>query len=294
MLTFYQAIQGWHNTPLDYFFILLSFLGSVPVYILLLMVLYWNVDKRFGFRLTVLMLFSLAFNSFLKDTFRFARPIGQPGIRSIYLSSAGGYSFPSGHSQGAATFYPYLWRRRPSRALKYTGVAAILLIGFSRLYLGVHWPQDVLAAYLTGFILVWAFQQIDQRLFKLAWPLAAKLSLSILLPLIFLVIYHAKEGWQLVGFAIGFTFGHFLEDRFLDYRERTGRWISAMKTLLGLIILGIWALPWLPIMKVYEGIYLPVLAVGGLWASFGAPYLFRRLGWERPQEAHTDTAQETS
>ncbi len=281
MAAFYHAIQGFHNQLFDYFFIFISFCGSAPVYILLLMALFWNVDKRFGFRLTLLLLISMSINDLLKNWFRTPRPIGQAGIRSIYLSSAGGYSFPSGHSQGAATFYPYLWRRWPSPILKAAGTTAILLIGFSRLYLGVHWPGDVLGGYLFGLMIVSAFQHLDERLFKLTWPFPVKLALAVLIPLLFLAVYHSQEGWQLVGFTAGFSCGYFLEDHILDYRERTGWRTSVRKTLLGFAVLGLWALPWLPLAKFHSWLYLPILAVGGLWASFGAPYVFRRLGWEQ-------------
>lgn len=281
MAAFYHAIQSIHNPIIDHFFILISFLGSEPSYILLLTLIFWNVDKRFGFRLTVLFLFSMGLNGFIKDAFHHPRPIGQPGIRSLYLSSATGYSFPSGHSQGAATFYPYTWRRWPGLVWKTAGLFMILFIGFSRLYLGVHWPGDVIGGYLIGYTIVWGFQSLDERLFKIPFSLSFKLFLAVFLPLIFLFIYHSKEGWQMVGFTIGFTFGYFLEDRFLDYRERTPLWTSLLKTLLGLSVLGLWVLLWHPWTKNYPWLYLPILTAGGLWTSFAAPWLFRRLGWEK-------------
>ena len=283
MLAFYQAIQSIHNPSIDAFFILLSFIGSEPTYIVLITVLFWNVDKRFGFRLAVLFLTSMAFNSFLKDMFHTQRPIGQPGVRSIFLSSATGNSFPSGHSQGVATFYPYVWQRwRRQKVWLGIGIFMILGIGFSRLYLGVHWPGDVLGGYLIGALIVLGFQRLDQTLLKLPISLSAKLLLSTTLPLLFLLVYHTREGWQMVGFVIGFTSGYFLEDSFLDYRERTRFVQSVYKTLVGLTILGLWVWLWHPLTQHYLWVYLPVLALGGLWTSFGAPYTFRRFGWEVP------------
>ena len=67
-----------------------------------------------------------------------------------------GFSFPSGHAVASATFYPLMAllvaRRRPSwRASAWLmGVAFALYIGFGRLYLGVHWPSDVLAGWTLG------------------------------------------------------------------------------------------------------------------------------------------------
>ncbi|WP_068964804.1 phosphatase PAP2 family protein [Desulfosporosinus sp. BG] len=283
MLAFYQVIQSIHNSFLDVFFILLSFLGSEPTYILLLAVIFWNVDKHFGFRLAVLFLTSMTFNGLLKTIFHTQRPIGQPGVRSIYLSSATGNSFPSGHSQGAATFYPYVWQRwRRQKVWRGIGIFMILGIGFSRLYLGVHWPGDILGGYLFGALIVFGFERLDKVLFKLSISLFSKLLLSTGFPLLFLLVYHTREGCQMIGFVIGFTNGYFLEDTFLDYQERTRFAPSLLKTFVGLTLLGLWVWLWHSLTERYFWIYLPVLIIGGLWTSFGAPYLFRRCGWEGP------------
>lgn len=291
MLAIYQTIQSIHNPSTDTFFILLSFFGSAPTYILIIAVLYWNVDKRFGFRLAVVFLTSMAFNGLLKDLFHTPRPIGQLDIRSIYLSSAPGNSFPSGHSQGAATFYLYIWHHwRRQKLWLVIGTFMILGIGFSRLYLGVHWPGDILGGYFLGALMVFSFQRIDKALFKLPISLSSKLLLSVTLPLLFLLVYHTTAGWQMVGFVIGFTSGYFLEDAFLDYRERTQFVPCLLKTIVGLTLLGLWL--WLcnPLTQHYTSVYLPVLIIGGLWTSFGAPYIFRRFGWEGPLEEERPTA----
>ena len=291
MQEFYQAIQGWHNPFWDGFFIMLSFLGSEPAYIFLFAALFWNIDKRFGFRLAVLFLFSMAMNSWLKDVFHFTRPIGQKGIRSLYLSSATGYSFPSGHSQAAATLYPYLLAHWKALKWKILGMFMLLGIGFSRLYLGVHWPGDVLGGYALGGILVLGFIQIDRRLFKIPFSLPLKLGLSLALPLLALLVYHTRLGFEMGGFVIGFTSGYFLEDSYLDYREQTKFFPSLFKTLLGLVALLVWVVPWRPLTHQYIALNLPVYILAGLWTSFGAPLVFRRFGWEKkePHDASTHT-----
>ncbi|MFZ3372848.1 MAG: phosphatase PAP2 family protein [Desulfitobacteriaceae bacterium] len=238
------------------------------------------MNKRFGIRLATLFLCSMGLNSILKNFFLIPRPIGQPGIRSINPSSVGGYSFPSGHSQGAATFYPYLWQLRPKLVWKICGILLILSIGFSRLYLGVHWPADVLGGYVLGWGSVLIFKVLDKQLFKIPISLPAKLALAIILPLLFLPIYHSKEGLLMIGFILGLTAGYFLEDHFLDYRERTTLFISLFKTLLGLGVLGLWFLCWYGLTSAFSWLYLPVSVVGGVWTALGAPYIFRLLGWE--------------
>jgi len=295
MLAFYQAIQSIHNPNIDVFFILLSFLGSEPTYIVSIAVFFWNVDKRFGFRLAVLFLTSMALNGLLKDVFHTQRPIGQAGVRSLYLSSATGNSFPSGHSQGATTFYPYVWRRwRQQKVWLGIGLFMIIGIGFSRLYLGMHWPGDILGGYLLGSLMVLMFERLDKALFKIPISLPSKLLLSITLSLLLLLVYHTREGWQIVGFVSGFTSGYFLEDTFLDYQERTRLAPSIYKTLVGLTLLGLWVWLWRLLTQHYAWVNLPVLMLGGLWTSFGAPYIFRRFGWEGPLRSEKPTTIRTT
>ena len=72
------------------------------------------------------------------------------------LLEEGGWSFPSGHALASATFFPVLaWtlsRRFPAGAPAFWGLgfALPLVIGLGRLYLGVHWPTDVLAGWAMG------------------------------------------------------------------------------------------------------------------------------------------------
>jgi membrane-associated phospholipid phosphatase len=84
------------------------------------------------------------------------------------------YSFPSGHALGSMVLYGFsaylLARRFPQRNRLIYGLAVLLIggIGLSRLYLGVHWPTDVLAGYGIGFL--WISGCIALLRFKLSTP----------------------------------------------------------------------------------------------------------------------------
>ena len=110
-----------------------------------------------GWRLSAIMLAvstagGIFLTTVLKVLFRRARP---EIIDSGY--TAGFYSFPSGHDTVAVGFYgalalilAYHLRGPARRAVLLLGAAVVLLIGFSRLYLGVHYPTDVLVGYLAA------------------------------------------------------------------------------------------------------------------------------------------------
>ncbi|NLB87665.1 MAG: phosphatase PAP2 family protein [Syntrophomonadaceae bacterium] len=103
--------------------------------------------------------------SLLKDFFGRPRPSGE------HLTIATGMSFPSGHAMLSMAFYgfvAYLLAQRvnsPQRRKLIWAVAVIFifLIGFSRLYLNVHYPTDVIAGFLLGALFLFAFIKLYQR-----------------------------------------------------------------------------------------------------------------------------------
>lgn len=135
-------------------------LGGASVLVLVALissVFLWVTHRRYSVLLLwVAMVGGTILNTILKVAF--ARP--RPPVP--HLTTVGFYSFPSGHAMNAMVFYgilAYLLTRiTPSLALRRATLAVaaivILLIGLSRLYLGVHYPSDVLGGYLAGF--TWA------------------------------------------------------------------------------------------------------------------------------------------
>lgn len=125
------------------------FLGAVIAGIILTTLKYW----RYLITLIVSILGGEVFVWAIKNIFE--RP--RPSLVNALLPESG-YSFPSGHAFVAISFYGLLscffYRKIRNRFLKFLavflGVILILAIGFSRIYLGVHWPSDVLASYVLG------------------------------------------------------------------------------------------------------------------------------------------------
>jgi len=118
--------------------------------------------KAFGFQIALFCLISSLLNEILKALFQIQRP-----LEEFRLISVTGYSFPSGHAMTGLVFYAlmiivlrkYLVKNRPLANFA-TGllVLLIILIGFSRIYLGVHFPSDILAGYSLGLILALLFE----------------------------------------------------------------------------------------------------------------------------------------
>ena len=142
-----QSLGGWLAAPMQ----LLSFFGQESFYILIMPALYWCLDAGIGLRLGAMLMLSGTFNGYFKLLFHSPRPYWVDA-RVAALSSETSFGLPSGHAMNAASVWGLLGidlKPRWRRALWAAGILAFL-IGFSRLYLGVHFLRDVLAGWLLG------------------------------------------------------------------------------------------------------------------------------------------------
>jgi membrane-associated phospholipid phosphatase len=149
---FLQSLGGWLRAPM----LAITALGYEEFFVLLLPTLYWCFDQMVGFRVGLMLLMGNTFNTFFKFLFHSPRPywISDSVIPYSHETSFG---LPSGHAQIAATVWGWLAVEVKKRWFRIVAVALIFLIGFSRLYLGVHFLSDVLLGWALGGLLVWAF-----------------------------------------------------------------------------------------------------------------------------------------
>ena len=128
---------------------------------------YWVFDRRAGKRILAGFGLGVLANGVLKLTFRITRPWLRDGRVQPYGDSkvsATGYSFPSGHSTFATALFGGMawWQRKRNAVLSMVLLAAMLLTLFSRNYLGVHTPQDVLIGSLTTMLMMFFAYQIEE------------------------------------------------------------------------------------------------------------------------------------
>lgn len=181
---------------------LISMLGHEDFYILVMPMLYWCLDTTLGFRLAVMLLVGNTINSALKLTLYTPRPYWFD-TRIKAFTGESSFGMPSGHAQNAAGLWglmAYSTRQAWLRALL---ILVIFLIGFSRVFLGVHFISDVLLGWLIGGIMLWLFLKLERpvwawlRVRTLVQMLAISLATSVLLGSAVLLSAVSIEGWQL-------------------------------------------------------------------------------------------------
>lgn len=170
------SVQGWGQvflTPMK----MLSFLGSVEFYLLILPFLYWSIDTTWGIRVAVILLTSDALNNFLKAAIHSGRPFWLSRQVQAYAFE---YSFgmPSGHAQNSTAVLGLVAATLKRWWAWVICLLLIILIGISRIYLAVHYPQDVVLGWLIGFLLVWLFLRFEKPIGN--WFTSHSLHISIL------------------------------------------------------------------------------------------------------------------
>ena len=160
----------------------ITMLGEEYVMIAVLGFLYWCYDKEYGKFVGVNIITGIVLNPLIKNIALRRRPyFDHPRIAclkpvkasaDIYDISAQGYSFPSGHSTNSVILYGSLPRWKKTRALVIIACAVPLLVGISRVLLGVHYPTDVLCGWLLGALTVTVISRLQEKLpEKLLYPL---------------------------------------------------------------------------------------------------------------------------
>ncbi len=138
----------------------ITFLGNVEFYLLIMPLLFWCLDLSLGIRIGILLLLSGGLNSILKFAFGLPRPFWV-STQVKRLTEATGFGFPSGHAQSAASNWGLLAVTIKKAWVTTFALIVILLIGLSRIFLGVHFLHDVLAGWLVGGLLLWIFIRLE-------------------------------------------------------------------------------------------------------------------------------------
>src|SRR6056297_324541 len=175
-----KMIQQIRFPLLDVLFQAITITAEELFFIVLAAWFLWCGNKQLGYRVGFAFLASVVVNPLLKNSFRIERPIGVEGIESQRLHTATGYAFPSGHTQGATAFWTGMMTYVRRRWMFLLGTVLIVLVAFSRMYLGVHWPSDVIGGLIAGVVTV----LVVNRVFDLAARRGNKLLLLlVVLPL---------------------------------------------------------------------------------------------------------------
>jgi len=282
-LNFIIMVQQIDTPLLDSFFRAVTSLGDELFYLLLFPFLLWCVDFYLGIRVGIIFLLSVYLNTGLKEIFQQPRPFEiLPEIQKVHAS---GYGFPSGHAQSSLVVWGSIAYWKKQIWIRNLSVLLILLIGFSRIYLGVHFPTDILGGWLIGGLILFLsyFISLKINLDFTQGNMIFKIIGITLFPVILLQIQSSPDIISSVAALTGVGYGLLFFSSSIG-GIRPGNWLQRLISfLVGLIGIGIFYLG-LKLILPSEGQSFYQLfrffryLLLGIWISFGAPWLFILMG----------------
>ena len=285
-----QELRNATGGIFDEFFNALSKF-AVDVLPFLPFVIFWGVDKKWGYFFLTTHWTGELVNGVIKLTVCAYRP----WIRSDLIEPAGdskvaatGYSFPSGHTRTATTIYGdvFVWQKDRRKWLAICCAVLILLTGFSRNFLGVHTPQDVLVAFIESVFVIYVVSRVSKRVEgneKLLDILTVVGVVAVIAALAYIQLKHypldyTSDGTLLVdpqkmmndcfkacGSFLGLMVGSYVDRHYIHYEIPFGA-----KNLPVLVCVGA------AITMAWKDLFAPatiVLAFGGHWGNFIARFL---------------------
>ena len=262
------------------FFRIITELGSETFFIVVIPPIYWCINKKIGYNLLVLSTLTAYITINLKNLTRFSRPSDR-----LAISTYSTYTFPSGHAHGTTAFWLYLWLIFKKHWLIILGVLIISLVSISRVYLRVHYCEDIIVGIALGVLSVIAFNVFEPKLTKIVkqLDLNQKLSLALIIPL--LLIAHSALIFQLDTQAVklssallGIFIGGVLEQKYVNFSTGTNLWSKLFRTFFGLFIayLAYFGIAYIIPFNITTCILTSFL--GGFTVTFIAPWAFTKLG----------------
>ena len=230
ILYFFRDIS---NPVLDKIFTIITMLGEEYFIIAVISLVYWNISKRYGFILTLSFLVSAASSEILKLLFHTKRPFEVlENLRPVRVETALGYSFPSGHTQAATSFFVTgsLFYKKINLVILALVISA--LVALSRLYLRVHWLIDVIGGLAIGFVISIIMYFILDEISKNVKRRSMFVLVSFIVTSIALVVLNIlelaagfgdikiKSVFKVLSVLGGCSLGFFLEDKIVKFSNK--------------------------------------------------------------------------
>ncbi len=273
------SIQEFRSPLLDDIFRAISFLGEEEFFLLLIPLLFWCVNAGMGIRLAILVMLSGCANVDLKDVFQEPRPFEYDA--SVGLVVEEDYGMPSGHAQLSVTIWGMLASWAHKTWAWVIAVVLMALIGFSRVYLGAHFPTQVLAGWGIGVVILALYLGVHTRLeeWLTGLRLGQQIALALVVPCALLMIHPVKDTVATMAVLLGLGVGLALGQGRVTFSAEGLWWQRAARFPVGAVVMfGIFLGLKAAFPDEGEALYLPLRFVRyglvGLWIVLGAPWLF--------------------
>ena len=290
-MDFLYWLESIRNPFLDAVMSFFTLFGSEIAFIVIALAIFWCVDKKEGYYVLFVGFFGTILNQFLKLFFRIPRPWEGTKLTVVdgAKADAGGYSFPSGHTQNVTGTLGGIARWSAHWGVRVLCIVVLLLTSFSRMYLGVHTPLDVGVSLAVAAVLIFVFYPIMKKAVNEPKKMATLLSVMVAISFAFVLyanlvdfgsaspenVYEGrKNSFSLFGALLAFCIAYPMERKHINFTEKAPWWVQIIKMVGGHAGL----------LAIKEGLKLAFHAVGFTWVGtnairYFAVVLFAALVW---------------
>ncbi len=227
-------------------------LGGETPFLVVALIVFWCVDKRRGYYVLSVGFLGTLTNQFMKLWFRIPRPwVLDPGFTILEQAreAAAGYSFPSGHTQNAVGTFGALAATTKTKWIRMIAAVLAVLVPFSRMYVGVHTPADVLVAAAMALVFLALMHPVVFAKNGKYIPVLLAVLTALAAAFLFFVEFWnfpadidqhnlasgIKNAYTLAGSLVGLIIVYVVDEKYLRFETKAVWWVQILKVALGLL-----------------------------------------------------------
>lgn len=278
-MKFLYMLEDIRSPIINEVMLLVTQFGDELAFLVTALILFWCIDKSRGYYTLAVGFVGTLLNQFLKLWFRIPRPWVRDENFTILeeaRDAASGYSFPSGHTQNAVGTFGSIAYTSKNRVLQAGMILIAILVGFSRMYIGVHTPADVLVSAVIAVVLIFGLRPVvflHNR--KYVPHLFAVMTALAVVFLCFVCFYPfpddtdahnlasgVKNACTLLGSLLGLIVVYIVDEKWLHFPVKAVWWAQIIKVTVGLVL----------VLAVKSGLSSPLAALLGESAGRAVRY----------------------
>ena len=278
-MSFLYWLEGLRIPVVNEFMLAVTYLGDEIAFLVVALILIWCADKRTGYYVLSVGFLGTIANQFMKLWFRIPRPwVLDPQFTILEQAREGasGYSFPSGHTQSSVGTFGAIAYITKNKLLRWLCIAAVILVPFSRMYLGVHTPLDVGVAVGMAVLLILGLKPVILGKNPCVFPAFLGVMAAISVGFLCFVEFYPfpsdidphnmesglKNAYTLLGSIMGMVIVYAVDEKWLHFPTKAIWWAQILKVAVGLCL----------VLAVKSGLKTPLEAVFGMLAGRAVRY----------------------
>ncbi len=250
MLYFLEKIR---MPGLNEFMLLITQFGEETAFLAAALIVFWCVDKQKGYYVMAVGFLGTMLNQIVKLACRVPRPwVLDPDFAILEQAreAAAGYSFPSGHTQSSVGTFGCLAASTDKKWWRNVCILLAVLVGFSRMYVGVHTPADVLVGAGMACGLVWLLKKPTlQGGHSQMKAVIALMNAVAVVFLLYVSFWHfpadmdphnmasgTKNAYTMIGCLVGVAIVYLVDVKYLHFPVKAVWWVQIIKIIGGLLL----------------------------------------------------------